>query len=199
MKILNAICASALLLGMAGCSSSTAASSSAAKSSADSSTTTVEKASYTETFDGEKAEYKQETFHGMTYDMVKGWSPRKMSKDDGLTYLVTGQKDSVEVHFVEGGNTVDDMKKFTESDDMKSYCNSVTKSEEKEIAGVKGLYVEGITTVASTIMVDAEKDFYMLPDTEGKGFYFISVTIDPTGTTDYSSAFEHIINSAKIA
>lgn len=201
MKLVNTLCAGALLLGLAGCSNSTtaAASSAAASSTADSSasSTTVEEASYTETFDADKADYKEETFHNMTYDMVKGWSPRKMSKDDGLTYLISGQKDSIEVHFVEGGNTVDDMKAFLGSDDMKEYCNSVTDSEEQEIAGLKGVHANTVTTIATTIMVDANKEIYMVPDKDG--FYFMSFTYDPTGTTDYSAAFEHIVNSIKIA
>lgn len=199
MKLINTLCTGALLLGLAGCSGNSTAASSAASSKADSSaaSTTVEEASYTETFDADKADYKAETFKDMTYDMVKGWSPRKMSKDDGLTYLVTGQKDSIEVHFVEGGNTVDDMKAFLESDDMKEYCKSVTDSEEQEIAGLEGLHANAVTTVATTIMVDANKEFFMVP--AKNGFYFMSVTYDPTAKTDYSAAFEHIVNSIKIA
>lgn len=200
MNLVKTLCASALLIGLAGCSNSnTATASSGATSAKDSSSAaaTVEKASYTETFDADSADYKEETFHGMTYDMVKGWSPRKMSKDDGLTYLITGQKDSIEVHFVEGGNTVDDMKSFVESDDMKEYCNSVSDSDEQEIAGLSGLHVNTVTTIATTIMVDANKEFYMVPAKDG--FYFMSFTYDPTASTDYSAAFEHILNSIKIA
>ncbi|MGM9940836.1 MAG: hypothetical protein ACI32N_02455 [Bulleidia sp.] len=184
-----------LAVSMAACSSSTASDNgSSVKEDETASRVTTE---YSETVDAGSVEYKTETFHEVSYDMVNGWSPRRMSRDDGWTYLIPGQKDSIEVHYVQGNSDVEAMKAFIETDEMKEYCDAVVSSEEKEIAGLSGLYVEGITTVASTIMEDANIDFYMVPANEG--FFFISFTYEPRGAKDYSAVYEKIVNSITIA
>lgn len=194
MKFMKVLCAGAMALALGACSTgSTSAASSAASEDETAERVTTE---YSEEFD-ESVGYKSETFKNMTYDMVSGWAPRFLSKDDGWTYLAKGQKDSVEVHFVEGGNDMDTMKAFVESEDMSTYCKAVVSTEEKEIAGKEGLYVQAITVVTATIMADANKDFYMIP--ADNGFYFISFTFDPLGSIDYSKAYEHIVNSVTIA
>lgn len=193
MKFTKVLTAGVLAVSMAACSSPAASKTGSSAKDDEVSRVTTE---YSETVDVESVEYKTETFHEVSYDMVKGWSPRLMSKDDGWTYLISGQKDSIEVHFVEGGNDVEAMKAFIETDEMKEYCDTVVSSEEKEIAGMSGLYVEAITTVASTIMEDANIDFYMVP--AGEGFFFMSFTFDPRGAKDYSAVYEKLVNSITI-
>ena len=193
MKIVKFLCAGCMALSLGACASSAPSSSTPVSASDETPSRVTVK--YESVYDDSEG-YTTQTFHEMTYDMIKGWAPRRMSQDDGLTYLARGQKDSSEVHFIEGGSDVDAMKAYIESEDMKTYADAVVSTEEMEIAGKDGLYVQAIDTVTATIMADGNKDFYMIPG-EG-GFYFISFTFDPYGKVDYSNAYAHIVDSITI-
>ena len=107
---------------------------------------------------------------------------------------VEGEKRPIAVQIF--GSDTEAMKAYIESEDMKTYADAVVSTEEMEIAGKEGLYVQAIDTVTATIMADGNKDFYMIPS-EG-GFYFISFTFDPYGKVDYSNAYAHIVDSITI-
>lgn len=193
MKIMKYLCAGCMVFSLGACAST--ATSSSRQSSSDDETPSRVTVKYESVYDDSEG-YSTQTFHEMTYDMVKGWAPRRMSQDDGLTYLARGQKDSIEVHFVEGGSDTEAMKAYIESEEMKTYADAVVSTEEMEVAGKEGLYVQAIDTVTATIMADGNKDFYMIPS-DG-GFYFISFTFDPYGKVDYSNAYAHIVDSITI-
>lgn len=186
-KMINAACAGLLALSLAGCSS--APKESAKESSA---AARVEAVDYEETFDVSTAEFETAEFHGMTYEMVKGWSGRKMSQDDdAVTYLISGQKDVIELHF-----TSDDPDTFLKDVDASVYGN-VVSTEDKDIAGTKGKYVQATTTVASSIIEDANCDLYLIPTSEGT--IIVRFTIDPNGKIDYQPVVDHLLETAKLA